>query len=160
VSSFAELHLDLMETSIEIRGVTKRCRLSWLTNSPLVYEPKYREGSCGTSANEYSSAHGAQINLGDLTSYLTSYLTYDTFNCFFASKGSGILPSSPPLSSPPLFLTRQKGIFPISGDTIERRFSYTAPESTPPSPIYCFANIVNARLYSVDGCVYWVGGKE
>jgi hypothetical protein len=23
-----------------IRGVTKRCRLSWLTNSVLVYEPK------------------------------------------------------------------------------------------------------------------------
>jgi hypothetical protein len=22
-------------------GVTKRCRLSWLTNSALVYEPKY-----------------------------------------------------------------------------------------------------------------------
>jgi hypothetical protein len=23
------------------QGVTKRCRLSWLTNSALVYEPKY-----------------------------------------------------------------------------------------------------------------------
>jgi hypothetical protein len=34
-----------------IRGhVTKRCRLSWLTNGVLVYEPK-----CGgISANEYS----------------------------------------------------------------------------------------------------------
>jgi hypothetical protein len=32
-----------------IRGVTKRCRLSWLTNSALVYEPK-----CGVSANECS----------------------------------------------------------------------------------------------------------
>ncbi len=28
-------------------------------------------GSCGVSANEYSCAHGAQINLGDLTPYLT-----------------------------------------------------------------------------------------
>jgi hypothetical protein len=39
------------------QGVTKRCRLSWLTNSALVYEPKCggREGeSCRVSANEYS----------------------------------------------------------------------------------------------------------
>jgi hypothetical protein len=30
-----------------------------------------REGGCGVSANEYSCTHGAQINLGDLTPYLT-----------------------------------------------------------------------------------------
>ncbi len=58
------------------QGVTKRCRLSWLTNSALVYEPKCggRRGwgwACWVSANEYSCAHGAQINLGDLTPYLT-----------------------------------------------------------------------------------------
>jgi hypothetical protein len=29
------------------RGVTKRCRLSWLTNSALVYEPKLGEGGGG-----------------------------------------------------------------------------------------------------------------
>jgi hypothetical protein len=53
-------------------GVTKRSRLSWLTNSSLVYEPKTRGegGGCGVSANEYSSAHGAQSILGDLTPYL------------------------------------------------------------------------------------------
>jgi hypothetical protein len=28
-------------------------------------------GGCGFSANEYSFAHGAQINFGDLTPYLT-----------------------------------------------------------------------------------------
>ncbi len=28
-------------------------------------------GSCGVSANEYSCTHGAQINFGDLTPYLT-----------------------------------------------------------------------------------------
>ncbi len=28
-------------------------------------------GSCGVSANEYSWAHGALINFGDLTPYLT-----------------------------------------------------------------------------------------
>jgi hypothetical protein len=29
------------------------------------------EGGCGVSANEYSCAHGAQINFGHLTPYLT-----------------------------------------------------------------------------------------
>ncbi len=40
-------------------GVTRRCRLSWLTNSALVYESKCggREGVCGVSANEYSCSH-------------------------------------------------------------------------------------------------------
>ncbi len=28
-------------------------------------------GGCGVSANEYSCTHGAQINFGDLTPYLT-----------------------------------------------------------------------------------------
>jgi hypothetical protein len=51
--------------------VTKRCRLSWLNNSALVYEPKYGEGGCRVSANEYSCAHGTQINFEDLTPYLT-----------------------------------------------------------------------------------------
>ncbi len=33
----------------------KRCRLSWLTNSVLVYEPKCGgRGCCGVSANKYS----------------------------------------------------------------------------------------------------------
>jgi hypothetical protein len=43
-------------------GVTKRCRLSWQTNSALVYEPKYGGDAvgCGDSAKEYSCAHGAQ----------------------------------------------------------------------------------------------------
>jgi hypothetical protein len=40
------------------QGVTKRCRLSWQTNSALVYEPKCggrRAGGSGVSANEYST---------------------------------------------------------------------------------------------------------
>jgi hypothetical protein len=54
------------------QGVTKRCRLFWLTNSTLVYEPNAGEGGdCGVSANEDSCAHGAQINFGDPTPYLT-----------------------------------------------------------------------------------------
>jgi hypothetical protein len=53
-------------------GATKRCCLSWLTNSALVYEHAGGgEGGCSVSANEYSCAHRAQINFGDLTSYLT-----------------------------------------------------------------------------------------
>jgi hypothetical protein len=41
------------------QGVTKRCRLSWLTNSAFVYEQPNAGGdggSCGVSANEYSCA--------------------------------------------------------------------------------------------------------
>ncbi len=35
--------------------VTKKCRLSWPTNSALVYKPKCGgEGGCGVSAYEYS----------------------------------------------------------------------------------------------------------
>ncbi len=43
------------------QGVTKRCHLSWFTDSALVYEPKcmgkgggWRRGGGGVSANEYS----------------------------------------------------------------------------------------------------------
>ncbi len=56
-----------------MQGVTKRCRLSWLTNSALVCEPKCggEGGCCGVSANDYSCAHGAQINFKVLTPYLT-----------------------------------------------------------------------------------------
>ncbi len=58
---------DAVSTNKEIlqQGVTKRYRLSWLTNSVLVYEPKrvgMGGGGCGVSANEYSCGHGAQIN--------------------------------------------------------------------------------------------------
>jgi hypothetical protein len=36
------------------QGVTKWCRLSWLTNSAHVYESKCEGGGCGVPANEYS----------------------------------------------------------------------------------------------------------
>ncbi len=40
------------------QGVTKRCRLSLLTNSALVYEFQCGgDGGCGVSANEYSCVH-------------------------------------------------------------------------------------------------------
>ncbi len=50
------------------QGVTKRCRLSWLTHSALVVWAQMRgeDGSCGVQL--YT---GAQTNFGDLISYLT-----------------------------------------------------------------------------------------
>jgi hypothetical protein len=63
------------------QGVTKRCRLSWLTNSALVHEPKCGGGGCCVSANEYICSHGAQINFGDLTPYLTYDANLSSFNC-------------------------------------------------------------------------------
>jgi hypothetical protein len=46
--------------------------LGWLI-APSYMSPKARVGGgCGVSANEYSCAHGAQINFGDLTVYLTA----------------------------------------------------------------------------------------
>jgi len=52
------------------QGVTKRCRLSWLTNSALIYEPK-----CGGRGELRGLCHwvqlhtGAQIYFGDLAPY-------------------------------------------------------------------------------------------
>ncbi len=50
------------------QGVTKKCRLPWLTNSALVYEPKCggRGESCGVSTNEYICTHEAQINFVEI----------------------------------------------------------------------------------------------
>ncbi len=69
---------------------TKRCRLSWLTSSAL-----------GVSANEYSCAHGAKINFGDITPYLT--YAADT-NGLFTEAGleeqSGLIPRDPAVRPP------------------------------------------------------------
>jgi hypothetical protein len=51
------------------QGVTKRCRLSWLTNSSLVHEPKC--GGKGGVAGPLPTSTAVQINFGDLTPYLT-----------------------------------------------------------------------------------------
>ncbi len=74
---------NLALVKLSYQRVTKTCRLSWLTNSALVYEPKCGGGGCGISANEYSCAHGAQINFGDLTPYLT-YVSYEYW-CIYVS---------------------------------------------------------------------------
>jgi hypothetical protein len=56
---------------------------------PRLWSPNAGEGgeSCGVSANEYSCAHGAQINSGDQTPYLSN-LTYG-----FDAWGSNVAPS-------------------------------------------------------------------
>ncbi len=78
-------------TTVQIQrvnqGVTERCRLSWLTNSSLVSEPKCGGEGHSVSANEYSCAHGAQINLGDITPYLTHRVNKQIVHLFlFFSK--------------------------------------------------------------------------
>ncbi len=56
-----------------MRGVTKRCRPSWLTNSALGYEPKCggRGGVAGSQPMSTVVHTGAQKNFKDLTPYLT-----------------------------------------------------------------------------------------
>ncbi len=59
--------------------VTKKCGLSLLTNSALVYEPKcWGMGVAGSQPMSTSvhNAHGAQTNFGDLTPYLTYDCTF------------------------------------------------------------------------------------
>jgi hypothetical protein len=73
--AFVTFKFKIMKLSLRlVQGVKKKCRLSLLTNSALVYESQcggMGGGGCGVSANEYSCAHGAQINFGDLPPYLT-----------------------------------------------------------------------------------------
>jgi hypothetical protein len=64
------------------QGVTKRCRLSLLTNSSLVIRVQMRGdgggGSCGVSANENSCAHHVTWSPNKLwRSTVPPYLTYD-----------------------------------------------------------------------------------
>jgi hypothetical protein len=48
-----------------MQWVTKRCRLSWLTNSALLYSPNAGEvGSCGVLSQWVQLYTGAQINCG------------------------------------------------------------------------------------------------
>jgi hypothetical protein len=46
-------HCDLFDPD---QGVTKRCRLSWLTNSALVYEPKCGAEGGGGGSQPISTA--------------------------------------------------------------------------------------------------------
>ncbi len=54
------------------QGVTKRCRLFWLTNSALVYEPKCGGRGELRGLSQWVQLYtGAQINFGNLTQCLT-----------------------------------------------------------------------------------------
>ncbi len=55
----AKWERDILNVIVHAQGVTKKCRLSLLTNSALVIRVQMRgEGeSCGVSANEKSCAH-------------------------------------------------------------------------------------------------------
>ncbi len=53
------------------QGVTKRCRLSWLTNRALGYEPKCGGGGVLLLCQWVKLYTGAQINFGELTLYFT-----------------------------------------------------------------------------------------
>jgi hypothetical protein len=66
---YRPLNLDIWHILWANQGVIKRCRLSWLTNSALVYMYEPKCGGMGggvVSAYEYTAAyitwHGAQIN--------------------------------------------------------------------------------------------------
>jgi hypothetical protein len=81
---YSSIHLrNTLALSIHIhmyQGVTKGCRLSWLTNSVLVIRVLMRGdgGSCGSepmSRAVHITWHWARINFGDLP----PYLTYDTY---------------------------------------------------------------------------------
>jgi hypothetical protein len=54
-----------------VQGVTLRCRLSYLTNSALVFEAKCGGGGVAGSQPMSTTVPGAQINFEDLTPYLT-----------------------------------------------------------------------------------------
>ncbi len=66
-------------------GVTKRCRLSLLTNCAHVYESKCggRGGVAGSQPMNtavHITWHGAQVNFGDLPPYLTYAYKYRSWN--------------------------------------------------------------------------------
>jgi hypothetical protein len=74
------------------QGITKRCLrdvfcLGWPIApsyiSPNAWVVVGGGGGCGFSANEYISAHGAQINFGDLTPYLTHGCDHSLFSTIY-----------------------------------------------------------------------------
>jgi hypothetical protein len=64
--------LSCVHSAMMVQGVTFRCRLSWLNNSALVYEPEQGGGEGVAGSQPVQLYTGPQINFG----YLTPYLTY------------------------------------------------------------------------------------
>ncbi len=57
------------------QGVTKRCRLSWLTNCALVYEPK-----CGELvAGSHSQAMSTAVHMEPMESEAYDYSVFSTW---------------------------------------------------------------------------------
>jgi hypothetical protein len=65
---FKKIRTIILVYSLE-HGVTKRCRLSWLTNSALVFAG--RRGELRGLSQSVQHYTGSQINFEDLTPYLT-----------------------------------------------------------------------------------------
>ncbi len=95
------------------QGVTKNCRLSWLTNSPSYMSPNASFGGVVAGSPEPMStavqcAYGAQKNLGDLIPYVTFDLLYTVQSLINPPPPPPFLASShlnpPPLQLCPLFL--------------------------------------------------------
>ncbi len=58
------------------QGVTKRCRLSWLTNSALVYEPKCGGGGGGVAGSQPMSTavHMEPKNFLEISLHILTYV--------------------------------------------------------------------------------------
>jgi hypothetical protein len=75
------IHIVKKNRGFYNQGVTKRCRLSLLTNSALVDESQCGGGGgCGVSANEYSCAHHVtwspnKLRRSTIPQYLPSFTT-------------------------------------------------------------------------------------
>ncbi len=84
------------------QGVTKRCRLSWLTNSALVYELKYGGRGEWLGLSQWVQLYtGAQVNFADLTPYLCNLWimptsdtqNYSTIYCIYMLYARVYVPS-------------------------------------------------------------------
>jgi hypothetical protein len=71
------------------QGVIKRCRLSWWTNSALVYESKCRGkggGGCGVSSSEYSHYVTRRPNKLWISNSIFNLWTKYMHTCMFIKK--------------------------------------------------------------------------
>ncbi len=80
------------------QGVTKRCRLSLLTNSALVIRVQMRGegGSCGVSANEYSCAHHVTLSPNKLWRSTSIFKLWSWYSFIEAKEGQGHTPALHP----------------------------------------------------------------
>ncbi len=90
MSSQVPIATGVFDSSLRRKGLKQPLKesqrdvvyLGWPV-SPSYISPNVGEGCCGVSANEYSCAHEAQINFGELTPYLTYATTYLYYSLYF-----------------------------------------------------------------------------